>query len=71
MSMSSGDLLITELTCLEGQWTARTDRRELQELLKSHACSEVDSVSASKHEGPGGWDSSDGTAEDDSRFAAA
>jgi len=34
----------------------------LQELLKRHACSEADSVSASKHEGPVRRDALDGTA---------
>ena len=40
----------------------RTDRKELQELLKRHACSEADSASASKHEGSVGGDAPDGTA---------
>ena len=34
----------------------------MQELLKRHACSEADSASASKHEGPVRGDASDGTA---------
>jgi len=34
----------------------------LQELLKRHACSEADSASASKHEGPVRGDAPDGTA---------
>jgi len=34
----------------------------LQELLKRHACSEADSASASKHEGPVRRDAPDGTA---------
>jgi len=62
MSMNNGDLLVTELSCSEGQSTARTDRKELQELLKRHACSEADSASASKHEGPVREDAPDGSA---------
>jgi len=60
--MNTGDVLGTGIMCSEGQWTYRTDRKELQELLKRHACSGADSASASKHEGPGRGDAPDGTA---------
>jgi len=62
MSMNKGDLLVTKLTCSESQWTVQTDRKELQQLLKRHACFEAVSASANKYEGPIRGDASDGTA---------
>jgi len=60
--MNEGDSLVTRLTYSEGQWTARTDRKYLHNLITRHACSAADSVSASKHEGPVRGDAPDGTA---------
>jgi len=60
--MNNGDLLVTAITCSEGQWTARMGRNELQDLLIRHACLEADSVCANKHEGPVWGDAPGGTA---------